>query len=95
MTSTLQCMMLMEKNMRDMKGVKLGQDVSVKPFEDKALRMNGLTGDGWAEFGETAGIEFGQRIVFTNLLNYNISAVLIGGDGLGLTREDILYTMMR
>nr|GEU86903.1 hypothetical protein [Tanacetum cinerariifolium] len=67
----------------------------VKPFKDKVLTMNGLTGDGWAKFGETARIELGQRIVFTNLLNYNVSVVLIGGNGLGLTREDIHYTIMR
>ncbi|GJU54589.1 DNA-binding pseudobarrel domain-containing protein [Tanacetum coccineum] len=67
----------------------------VKPFEDKLVRMNGLTGDGWAEFAMTIGVEVGQRLVFTNLLNYNISVVVIGGDGVGLNREDIRYTMMR
>ncbi|GKE24644.1 hypothetical protein Tco_1436156, partial [Tanacetum coccineum] len=67
----------------------------VKPFEDKVLRMNRLTGDGWEEFGRTIGIEVGQRLVFTNLLNYNVSVVLIEGDGIGLNREDVCYTMMR
>nr|GEX20841.1 DNA-binding pseudobarrel domain-containing protein [Tanacetum cinerariifolium] len=67
----------------------------VKPFEDKPVRMNGLTGDGWVGFGMTVGVEVGQRLVFTNLLNHNISVIVIGEDGVGLNREDIRYTMMR
>nr|GEX04138.1 aminopeptidase M1-like isoform X2 [Tanacetum cinerariifolium] len=67
----------------------------VKPFEDKPVRINSLTGDGWVEFVLTVGVEVGQRLVFTNLLNHNISVIVIGEDGVGLNREDICYTMMR
>nr|GEY17262.1 hypothetical protein [Tanacetum cinerariifolium] len=43
---------------------------------------------------DTPYIKVGQRLVFTNLLNYNISVIVIGEDGVGLNREDIRYTMM-
>lgn len=68
----------------------------VKPWEDKSVRMNGLTGYGWDDFVVTAGIQWGQKLVFTNLPNYTLSVVVIGGyDGLGLSEEDIRTTTLK
>ncbi|GJY03318.1 hypothetical protein Tco_0369258 [Tanacetum coccineum] len=61
----------------------------------RMIRMNSFSGAGWDEFVETAGIQNGQKIVFTNIGNYTVSVVMIGGDGLGLSREDIRPTMLR
>ncbi|GJY35179.1 hypothetical protein Tco_0420557 [Tanacetum coccineum] len=57
--------------------------------------MNGLTGYGWDEFVVTSGIEWGQRIVFTNIERHTLSVVVFGGDGLGLSRKDICPTLLR
>lgn len=37
----------------------------VKPWEDKIVRMNGLTGYGWDDYVVTTGIQWGQQLVFT------------------------------
>ena len=72
------------------------QHKRVKPWDDKIIRMNGLTGYGWDDFVVTAGIQWGQQLVFTNMLNYTLSVVVIGGyDGLGLSREDIRTTFLK
>ncbi|GJV07014.1 hypothetical protein Tco_1344670 [Tanacetum coccineum] len=67
----------------------------VKPFEHLKIRMNSFSGAGWDDFVETAGLENDQKIMFTNLGNYIVSVVMIGGDGLGLSREYIRPTMLR
>ena len=68
----------------------------VKPWEDKVIRMNGLTGYGWDDFVVTAGIQWGQQLVFTNMERYTLSVVVIEGyDGLGLSKEDIRTTLLK
>lgn len=65
----------------------------VKPFADQVIRMNSFSGDGWDDFIETTGIESGQRLAFTNLESYRLSVVVLGGDGLGLSKEDIRFQL--
>ncbi|PWA40302.1 hypothetical protein CTI12_AA563880 [Artemisia annua] len=65
----------------------------VKPYEDRAVRMNRFIGDGWDDFIETTGIESGHRLAFTNMERYTLSVAVIGGDGLGLSKEDIRFQL--
>lgn len=65
----------------------------VKPYADRVVRMNSFSGDGWDDFIETSGIESGQRLAFTNLEMYRLSVVVLGGDGMGLSKEDIRYQL--
>ncbi|PWA56705.1 hypothetical protein CTI12_AA417090 [Artemisia annua] len=65
----------------------------VKPYEDRAVRMNTFIGDGWDDFIETTGIESGHRLAFTNMERYTLSVAVIGGDGLGLSKEDIRFQL--
>lgn len=62
---------------------------------NSSKRDNCFFGPGWEALGNAVGLESGQRIVFTNRGNNNLSIVIIGGDGLGLSREEILPTMIR
>ncbi|PWA50645.1 hypothetical protein CTI12_AA468260 [Artemisia annua] len=65
----------------------------VKPYPDRPVRMNTFIGDGWDDFIETTGIESGQRLAFTNMERYTLSVAVIGGDGLGLSKEDIRFQL--
>lgn len=58
-------------------------------------RDNCFFGPTWVAFGNGIGIENGQRLVFTNYGNNRLSVVVIGGDGLGLSFEDILPIMIK
>ncbi|GJY99669.1 hypothetical protein Tco_0517099 [Tanacetum coccineum] len=62
---------------------------------NSSRRDNGLYGPGWDALVNAVGLEEGQKIVFTNLENYRLSMVVMGGDGLGLTREDIYPTLLK
>lgn len=67
----------------------------VKPYENRVLRMNAFRGQGWSDLVKAADIHWGQRIVFTTLEFYRLSVVIIGGDGLGLNREDIRPALLK
>ena len=58
-------------------------------------RDNSFSGTGWEAFGNEVGVVNDQIIIFTNWGNNNLSVVVIGADGLGLTREEIFPTMIR
>ena len=58
-------------------------------------RDNCFSGPGWEAFGNEIALEVGQRLVFTNLEQNRLSAVVIGGDGVGLTREEIYPVLIK
>lgn len=75
--------------MFDVKHMRVQQDLNSKK------RDNCFIGPEWEAFGNGVGLENGQRLVFTNFGNNRLSVVVIGGDGVGISREDIFPTMLK
>ena len=57
--------------------------------------MNTFYGDGWDAFISKSDVHCGQMLAFTIVGQYMLSVVVIGGDGLGLSKEDIRYQLLK